>query len=83
MPLKESEVIEVNEEILVQLAHLAQQVLLVILVDAFLVIKESLEKMVNQVLMESMVNLVNQVILVVLEMLLALRILLVQISSLT
>ena len=83
VPPKAFKVVQVNKEILVYLADLADQVPLVNLVDAFLVIKESLVKMVNQVMMESMVSLVNQVTLVDLEMLLGLRSLLVQISSLT
>ena len=83
VPLKVFKVLLVKQEMMVCLAGLANQVPLVNLVDAFLVIKESLVKMVNQVMMESMVSLVNQVTLVDLEMLLGLRSLLVQISSLT
>ena len=58
--LKVTQVVLVNQEILVYLVGLANQVLLVILVDAFLVIVESLEQMVNQVMMESMADLVSQ-----------------------
>ena len=83
VPLKVTKVVPVNKEILVCLAGLANQVLLVKTVGVFLVIVESLEKMVNQVMMEPMVNLVNQVNLEDLEMLLALRSLPVQTSSLT
>ena len=83
VPLKVTKVVPVNKEILVCLAGLADQVLLVKTVGVFLVIVESLEKMVNQVMMEPMVNLVNQVNLEDLEMLLALRSQPVQTSSLT
>ena len=80
---KASKVVPVNQESLVYLATLAQKVPVGNLVGVFLVTVESLEKMVNQAMMELMVNLVNQVSLEDLEMLLALRSLHVQISSLT
>ena len=60
VPLKVTKVLLVNQEILVYLAGLVQQVLLVSLVSASMVIVESLEKMVNQVMMETMVNLAFQ-----------------------
>ena len=80
---KASKVVPVNRESLVYLATLAQKVPVENLVGVFLVTVESLEKMVNQAMMELMVNLVNQVSLEDLGMLLALRSLHVQISSLT
>ena len=80
---KASKVVPVNQESLVYLATLAQKVPVGNPVGVFLVTVESLEKMVNQAMMELMVNLVNQVSLEDLEMLLALRSLHVQISSLT
>ena len=83
VPPKVSKVVLVNQESLVYLATLAQKVPVVNLVGVFLVAVESLEKMVNQAMMELMVNLVNQVSLEDLGMLLALRSLHVQISSLT
>ena len=83
VPLKAPKAVPVNQEILVNLASVAHQVLKVNPVGVFLVIAESLEKMVNQVMMEPMVNLVNQVNLEDLEMMLALRRMAVQPSSLT
>ena len=66
--LKVIKVLLVNQEILVYLEGLAVQVLLVNLAGVFLVTVESLEQMVNQVVMEPMVDLVNQVSLEDLEM---------------
>ena len=81
--LKVTKVLLVNQEILVNLAILAHKVPVVNLVNAFLVIVENLEQMVNQVRMELMVYLVNQVNLENLEILLMLNILPVQIPLLT
>ena len=81
--LKVTKVLLVNQEILVYLAGLVQQVLLVSLVSASMVIVESLEKMVNQVMMETMVNLAFQANPEDLEILLILATLPVQILLLS
>ena len=81
--LKATKVLLVNQEILVYLAGLVQQVLLVSLVSASMVIVESLEKMVNQVMMETMVNLAFQANPEDLEILLILATLPVQILLLS
>ena len=83
VPLKVTKVLLVNQEILVYLAGLVQQVLLVSLVSASMVIVESLEKMVNQVMMETMVNLAFQANPEDLEILLILATLPVQILLLS
>ena len=83
VPSKASQVAPVNQAILAHPVGLAVQVLVVNLVDAFLVIVEHLEGMVNQVMMESMVNLVNQVNLEALEITWIFKTLAVQISLLT
>ena len=81
--LKVTKVLLVNQVILVYLAGLAVQVLLVNLVDVLLVTVESLEQMVNRVMMEPMVDLVNQVSPEDLEIQLMSRILPVQTMLLT
>ena len=58
--LKVTKVLPVNQGIMVYLVILVHQVLVVSLVNAFLVILESLDEMVPQVMMEPMANLVNQ-----------------------
>ena len=83
VPSKAPQVAAVNQAILAHPVGLAVQVLVVNLVDAFLVIVEHLERMVNQVMMESMVNLVNQVNLEALEITWIFKTLVVQISLLT
>ncbi len=83
VPLRVTKVVLVNQEMLGYLANLANQVLLVNLVDAFLVNLDHLEEMVNQVMMEWMAGQVNLAILEALEKTLALRRVTVQISSLT
>ena len=83
VPPKASKVPPVHHAIVANLVDLALQVLLVNLVDAFLVTVENLEMMVHQVMMDSMANLVNQVSPGELEIMLALKDLPVQISSLT
>ena len=82
VPPKAIKALLVKKETLVTVAIVVDQVLLVSLVDVFLVNLESLEKMVNQVTMESMVNLVKKVRMENLEMMLALRSLPVQVTSL-
>ena len=72
LPLKVTKVLPVNQGIVVYLVILVHQVLVVSLVNASLVILESLDEMVPQVMMEPMANLVNQAILEDLEILLLL-----------
>ena len=79
--LKVTGVLQVNQEILAHLAGMANQVHPVTLVDAFLVIVDALEQMVDQVKMELMADLVHQVNLEDLEMMFTFRILPVQIPS--
>ena len=82
--LKVTKVLPVNQGIMVYLVILVHQVLVVSLVNASLVIVESLDEMVPQVMMEPMANLVNQANLEDLEILfILLRNLPVQIRLLT
>ena len=72
LPLKVTKVLPVNQGIVVYLVILVHQVLVVSLVNASVVILESLDEMVPQVMMEPMANLVNQANLEDLEILLLL-----------